>query len=200
MSFRGEGRSVRTKLIFVRHAESAGPFEPEHDRTRGLTERGQASTGRICELMRETKVDYVVSSPFARAVLTVQGLADARGLQVICYEKLRERKLHGSEHPLAAEDFLGSIQRSFGDKHLALPGGESFMEAQQRALPVIKKLLQEHQGQTVVIGTHGNIMVMLLNAFDERYDFAFWQNTTMPDLYEAEFEGESLVEVRRLWS
>ncbi|WP_181909674.1 histidine phosphatase family protein [Paenibacillus taihuensis] len=191
---------ARTKLIFVRHAESAGPFEPENDRRRGLTERGQASVSRAREILRDVTVDAVVSSPYQRAVLTVQGLADERGLSVTCFEELRERRLHGPEYPLAGEHFLGAIQRSFKDKHLALPGGESFEGAQQRALPVIKQLLREHHGQTVVIGTHGNIMAMLLNAFDEQYDYAFWRSTTMPDLYEAAFEGEQLVEVRRLWS
>ncbi|SEO41645.1 histidine phosphatase family protein [Paenibacillus sp. OV219] len=191
---------MRTKLIFVRHAESTGPFVPELDRTRGLSERGQASLIRMGEMMGEVQIDHVVSSPYQRAMLTVQGLADARGLPVVCYDALRERQLHGSEYPLAGEEFHGAIQQSFEDKHFALPGGESFEEAQQRALPVIKQLLREHQGQTVVIGTHGNIMVMLLNAFDERYDYTFWRSTTMPDLYEAEFEGEQLMEVRRLWS
>ncbi|AZN39441.1 histidine phosphatase family protein [Paenibacillus albus] len=127
-------------------------------------------------------------------------MADTRGLPVVCYEELRERRLHGPEYPLAGEEFLGVIQRSFEDKRFALPGGESFEEVQQRALPVIKQLLCEHQGKTVVVGTHGNIMAMLLNAFDERYDYEFWRSVEMPDVYEVEFDGEQLVEVRRLWS
>ncbi|WP_164545471.1 histidine phosphatase family protein [Paenibacillus albus] len=64
---------MQTKLIFVRHAESTGPFLPELDRTRGLSERGQASLSRVCEMMNEKHVDHVVSSPYRRAMLTVQG-------------------------------------------------------------------------------------------------------------------------------
>ncbi|RAP74860.1 histidine phosphatase family protein [Paenibacillus montanisoli] len=183
----------------IRHAESS--YSPGKDRTRGLSPKGQEDVLRVTELLRDTRIDEVVSSPYARALLTVEGIAAERGLPVMQFEELRERKLHGDEVAFASGGFLDAIERSFADHKAALPGGESFREAQQRAVQVVKRLLQAYGGQSVAVGTHGNIMCMILHAFDSRYGgFDFWKRTTMPDVYRMTFRDEELVGFDRLWS
>ncbi|WP_308637750.1 histidine phosphatase family protein [Paenibacillus silvisoli] len=191
---------METRIYMVRHAESS--YSPGEDRTRGLTPKGQEDALRVTELLRETPIDAVVSSPYARALLTVEGIAAERGLTIAPFEELKERKLHGDEVELAAHGgFMQAIERSFADHDAALPGGESLRELQQRAVPAVRRLLRVYRGQSVAVGTHGNIMCMILQAFDARYGgFEFWRGTSMPDVYRVTFRGEELVGVERLWS
>jgi|GEM_PF-806725 len=42
-------------------------------------------------------------------------------------------------------------------------------------------------------------MTIILHAFDERYGYGFFAQTSKPDIYKAEFEGVELQSVTRLW-
>ncbi len=189
---------MKTQIYMVRHAESSFVFGEE--RTRGLTEQGHEAVRRITAIMHDIQVDAVVSSPYTRAVQTVQGIADERGLEVLTFEDLRERPIKGLDYELPKEERLAGIKQSFSDQNFAFPGGESTRQAAERAMPVLRKLLEQYRGQTIVMGTHGNIMTIILNHYNNTYDFSFWESTTMPDLYRMDFDGDELVEVERLWN
>lgn len=191
-------RPLNTELLLVRHAESAVRLGP--DRTRGLTEQGYADVLRLTAGLRGTPVDAVVSSPYARAVLTVRGIADERGLPVRTIEDLRERRLHGEELLLPRETFLDAVARSFADRDAVLPGGESFREGQARGVRAVQELLALYRGRTVVVGTHGNLMTMILQAYGEGYDYSFWLRLEMPDVYRMTFDDDKLLGVDKPWN
>ncbi|MNP40663.1 hypothetical protein D3C76_1343160 [compost metagenome] len=67
-------------------------------------------------------------------------------------------------------------------------------------MKVLARILHENVGKTIVIGTHGDIMTIMMNAFDPKYDYDFWEGLTMPDIYRLEFALEQLVNVKRIWS
>ncbi|WP_367668793.1 hypothetical protein [Paenibacillus sp.] len=50
-----------------------------------------------------------------------------------------------------------------------------------------------------MLGTHGDIMTLMMNDFDPAYGFEFWGSTTMPDIYKLELEGMRMRGVTRLW-
>ncbi|KQB93786.1 phosphoglycerate mutase [Geobacillus thermodenitrificans] len=50
-----------------------------------------------------------------------------------------------------------------------------------------------------MIGTHGNIMVLIMNYFDKQYDFRFWQRLAMPDIYQLSFRSNELMAIERIW-
>ena len=62
------------------------------------------------------------------------------------------------------------------------------------------KILDQYEGKNVVIGTHGNIMVLIMNYFDKKFDFHFWQELDMPDIYRLSFDNKKLIEVNRIWN
>ena len=72
--------------------------------------------------------------------------------------------------------------------------------AQMRAVPVLKELLQKHEHETIVIGTHGNILTLMLQAFDESYGLAFWKDLTMPDIVKVDFLHDQLVSLEKVSS
>lgn len=87
-----------------------------------------------------------------------------------------------------------------GGLYLFLEGGESNYEAQKRGVQALKKVLNEYKGLNIVIGSHGNMMVLVMNYFDAKFNYDFWKQLTMPDIYQLTFEGEELVKINRLWN
>lgn len=61
------------------------------------------------------------------------------------------------------------------------------------------KFLEAHKGKNVVIGTHGNLMVLIMSYFDSKYGFTFWEELEMPDIYKLSFESRQLLKVERIW-
>lgn len=185
-------------IYMVRHAES--PYKFGEERTRGLSKKGEADAKKVTELLIDKDIDIIASSSYTRAVQTVQELAFKKELTIKEYEELKERPIKGLDYKLHEQEILGAIKLSFENKEYCLPGGESTLQAQNRAIPIIKQLLKDYKGKNIVIGTHGNIMTIIMNYFDDRYGYRFWKSTSKPDIYRLDFNNESLIEVKRLWS
>ncbi|MEC0130789.1 MULTISPECIES: histidine phosphatase family protein [Paenibacillus] len=188
---------MKTYIYMVRHAVS--PFVLGNERERGLSEKGHADAYRIKELLAEEKITHFVSSPYRRAVETIKYLAEASNQEIELYEELRERAIGSVEIEISEDDFLQGIRTSFSDKYYKMPDGESTQEAQERAIPVIKQLIKQHKGGKIALGTHGNIMTIILNYFDKKYGYEFFEQTSKPDIYKLEFEELELTHVERLW-
>ncbi|RXZ79709.1 histidine phosphatase family protein [Paenibacillaceae bacterium] len=189
---------MTTRLYMVRHAES--PFAFGQEETRGLSPEGREEAKRIVGFFEGVGVDCIASSHYTRAVDTVRDLALDRGLPIVEFAELRERAIKGLDYKAPWEELLAAIERSFTDLDYALAGGETTREAQQRAVPIIEQLLAQYRGQTIVIGTHGNIMTIIMNYYSAEYGFDFWQQTSKPDIYLMTFDGERLEAVERVWS
>jgi hypothetical protein len=65
---------------------------------------------------------------------------------------------------------------------------------------LLKSVLNQYRGENIVVGTHGNIMVLIMNYYDKKYNYNFWFNLNMPDVYKLSFEDEILVGVEHIWS
>jgi 2,3-bisphosphoglycerate-dependent phosphoglycerate mutase len=113
-------------------------------------------------------------------VQTVLPLAERCGLAVSEIDDLRERVLgvfrHGS--------FTEAVAACWSDFDLIHPGGESSRAAQARVRDLVGQLAHRHASQTVVLATHGNLLALLLNAFDRRVNFDFWKSLAFPDAFE----------------
>ena len=183
---------METRLYFVRHAHSI--YTPD-ELERPLSERGVKDAERVTELLKKESINQVVSSPYRRAVQTVEGIAYLIGKEIEIVNDLRERKLSGE----AMEDFQAAITSVWEDENFSWEGGESNLKAQQRGVSAALHLLEKYPGKNIVVGTHGNIMVLIMNYFASRYDFQFWQNLEMPDIYQLTFKGTDLLKVKKGW-
>lgn len=134
-------------------------------------------------------MDVIISSPYYRAIQTIEEIANDRNLEIQLFEELKERSI---KDRLPEEKILQVIKKSFDDKDYCLPGEETTRQAQERAIPVMKHLLNEYKGKNIVIGTHGNIMTIIMNYFDQQYGYAFWKSTTKPDIYKLSFFEKNL--------
>lgn len=190
---------MSTHIYFVRHG--IAPFSHELERAGGasLSEQGKADALKVAELLANENIDVVVSSSYHRAIETVAPLAEQIQKEVIPYDELIERPIATLKYPISEEEFLLGIEKSFIDIDFCMPEGETTRQTQERAIPVILKLLSDYEGKKIAIGTHGNIMTIILKYFDSNYGFEFWKQTSRPDIYKLEFEEKELQSVRRLW-
>ncbi|WP_314590768.1 histidine phosphatase family protein [Paenibacillus terrigena] len=188
---------MRTFIYMVRHGES--PKIEGNERTRGLTDKGKLDAHIMTESLRDEGIDHFVSSPYRRATLTIEELAQSSGKEVIVLEELREMVFVSDDKIMPDKELYPLVQKLFSDPEYSAPGGESIITCQKRVIPALKQILKEYQGQKVVIGTHGVVMTLMMGYYDRQYDLEFLWKTSKPDIYRMEFNKDELVETQRLW-
>lgn len=181
----------KTTIYFVRHAHST---YSQDEAGRPLSEKGIKDAECVTSVLKDSSIDMVISSPYKRAIQTVEGVADHFQMKIETMDDLKERKL--SDHPVP--HFRNAMDKVWSNPELALEGGESNVAAQNRAVRAIRYILEKYRGQNIVIGTHGNIMVLIMNHFDSRYGYHFWQALTMPDIYQLTFQDDNIIRVKRV--
>lgn len=87
----------------------------------------------------------------------------------------------------------------FSNPDFTLTGGETYVDCQRRVVKILKEILMDFQGHKIVVGTHGLVMTLMMNYFDNQYGLEFLMNTSKPDVYKLEFKDEQLINVERLW-
>ncbi|MEF3305944.1 histidine phosphatase family protein [Paenibacillus sp. GYB003] len=195
-NIRREGTAILTTVYFIRHAESI--YTDGNERERGLTDKGKRDALRVRDLLADRPIEAVVSSPYRRAIDTVRPLADALGKPVAIEEHLRERLASGTS--FGKDEFMQAKKKLFEQPDFSFPGGESSEAAGLRAVRILAGLLREYEGRTIAIGTHGDIMTLMLNRYDPGFGYPFWTSLTMPDIYRLEFDREGkLRQTTRLW-
>lgn len=180
-----------TTIYFVRHAHSTYTKE---ERERPLSEKGQLDAENVTSLLKDAHIDVVISSPYKRAIQTVQGIANTYDVSIQIEEDLRERLLSSE----SVTDFNDAVQKVWEDWDFAHEGGESNDVAKRRAVICMQNILKKYKDKNIVIGTHGNIMVLLMNYFDSKYDFRFWKTIRIPDIFKLNFHNEDLVSAERI--
>lgn len=182
-----------TTIYMIRHAE------PDHgvrdDFIRPLTGRGLADADRLPASLAGVHLAGVYSSPYLRAVQTVWPLANARGLDCVLVDGLRERGVGAW-----VEDFRAFAQRQWEDFSYKLPGGECLAEVQARNIGALERILAERRGETVAIGTHGTALGCILRYYDPSFGFEdFWRIAPMlPYVICLEFDGDACVATREM--
>ncbi|MHA7966775.1 histidine phosphatase family protein [Paenibacillus sp. CAU 1782] len=186
-----------TYIYMVRHGES--PKAEGNERTRGLTEKGAADAKRITSLLQREGIDAFYSSPYLRAVQTVEDLAGSLSCEVELVEELKEIVFLSDDKIMPDHELYPLVNKMFINRELSSPGEESVVDCQRRSVAVLEEILKKNNGQKVAIGTHGAVMTLMMEHFDPQYGFEFLMKTSKPDVYKMTFEGEKLLHVDRLW-
>lgn len=161
-------------IYLVRHCKATGQ-EPEAS----LTAEGKAQAIALVDFFRDKPVDYIVSSPYERAISTVQPLALHKNLTIQIDNRLSERVL--SSEPLA--NWLSILEESFFNLDMKLEGGESSKEAMERGIDVIHTLISKLDKDNIVVASHGNLIALILKYIDNSFDFNDWKLLKNPDVF-----------------
>jgi len=182
------GQTLRPlDVLLVRHAEPVAVGTPgTTDDERPLTVAGSAAAVELAQELDDFHVTAVYSSPYARAVGTVTPLAERRNLRVHLIDDLRERRLSPDPVP----DWRTALEHAWTDADYALPGGESGRSAQRRAVATLDLVRSRHpDGGRVVLGSHGNLISLILQALEPDVGFAFHMSMPTPAVYRLNHDG-----------
>ena len=146
-----------TTVYFVRHAQPN--YENHDDMLRELTPKGMEDRKLVTKFLEDKKVDLVLSSPYKRAADTVRDFADTNGLKIGIVEDFRERRIDS----VWIEDFNSFCKKQWDDFSYKLSDGESLAEVQERNIAALNKVLEEHAGKTIVVGSHGTALSTIIN-------------------------------------
>jgi 2,3-bisphosphoglycerate-dependent phosphoglycerate mutase len=174
-------------VILVRHAEPVPFGTPDvADDDRPLSDAGRVAAGQLAEELDSWEVSAVYSSPYARSLETVTPLAERRGLEVQVLADLRERRHSVEPH----DGWRESLEHSWADADFALPGAESGRAAQRRAIGMLDLLRARHpDGGRLVIGSHGNLISLILQVLDPEVGFDFHMAMPTPAIYRITHDG-----------
>ena len=174
-------------VLLVRHAEPVPIGAPEVlDDDRPLSEAGREAAHELAAELDGWEITAIYSSPYARALQTMTILAERRGLRVQLLNDLRERRLSVEPN----DEWRESLARSWTDAEFALPGGETGRDAQRRAIATLDLLRVRHpDGGRLVLGSHGNLISLILHALEPGVGFEFHMAMPMPALYRLTHDG-----------
>jgi 2,3-bisphosphoglycerate-dependent phosphoglycerate mutase len=179
-----------TLIYLVRHAHAV--WSP--DEARPLSAAGAAAAVQVADRLANRRISGIYTSPARRAFDTVAPLAARFGVTAEVVADLREREL-----PPVIDDFEGHVRRTWTSPGIAVIGAESNLHAQARGVAAIERLVAQHAGEEIVVGTHGTLLTLILNAFDRSFGYEFWQRLSFPDVYRVSFTGGHFAAAERFW-
>lgn len=147
------GLNSTTILYFIRHAEP--DFSEPDNYKRKLTVSGEIQAQRLSEIFNDINVDGVYSSPYLRAIKTVEPIAKSKSLNVQLLDQFRERK--SSDYRVSKEKFLGYGKHQWDDFDFKLCGGESLNDVKNRYNTGVRIIINQHAQSQNCIFAVGHI-------------------------------------------
>jgi probable phosphoglycerate mutase len=196
-------RGTPTRLLLLRHGQTELSAERRYS-GRGnpaLTDVGRRQAGAAARYIAERGgIAAVISSPLQRAYDTAAAAAKALGLDVIVDDDLIETDFgawEGLTFTEAAERDPELHRRWLRDTSATPPGGESFDAVLDRVLRVRERVVEAHQGATVLVVSHVTpIKTLLRLALDAGPGILYRLHLDLASLSIAEFYSDGASSVR----
>lgn len=196
----------KTTFYIVRHGQSKGNVDlKKTDSDPELTSLGIEQANKRKTELKQIVFDHVYSSHLRRAVQTTSILIEGLSLTHTVYEELEERKygdffVHPElerinqeiweiEPTLTAEEWWKYT-------HPEIKGMESYKTLIDRFLIQLDRIANNHQNQTVLLVSHGDLMRSLLvySKFGTHKEFT-WEAIKNTGYMVINFEGGVLPEI-----
>jgi probable phosphoglycerate mutase len=162
---------MNTRILLVRHGSTELSAE---DRFAGATDvilssEGERQASCLAQRLAGIKLAAIYASPLCRTMRTAELLAAPHKTSVIAEDGLREIN-HGHWEQRTRSE----VEASFPDEYQAWEddpftfapmGGETGLGVLARALPALRAMVQQHQGQTVLVVSHKATNRLLMGSF-----------------------------------
>jgi 2,3-bisphosphoglycerate-dependent phosphoglycerate mutase len=142
---------METTVYVLRHAQPASGDMP--NRSRPLTDLGRAQAEGLVSYLTALQLSAVYTSPFVRAVQTIQPFCQASGISASEREDLRES---------GADELLPQVR--------------------ERMVGAVQSIIDAHSGDQVLVCTHGGNLWGLISHFDSAFDYEDYRQIRSPDL------------------
>lgn len=141
-------------LYFIRHGQTdynlriaAGEIAREDDSP--LNQTGVRQSEEVAQIMKDKKVDFILASPYVRALHTAKIINQYHGLPILKDLDLRERDGGG----VAADIWHDSFDF---DKNIEFDG-ESVTEFFERIYALLGRIKKNFRDKEIVIVSHGGV-------------------------------------------
>jgi probable phosphoglycerate mutase len=157
---------MTTNLYLIRHGEAYSNVEAViggMQGDRGLTERGIAQAQALARRLAKGEIvaDVLYASTLPRARMTAELVAEALKLPISWDDELHELRpgeADGLSIVQARARFDG-FERFLHETFTPIAtGGESWGSFQMRASAALERIFLRHQGQSIVVVSHGGII------------------------------------------
>lgn len=129
-----------------------------------LNEEGQKQVKALSERLSNWPIKAVYSSPLERCLETAAALAQPHNLEINHLEAVGEVRYGEWEgkkiKKLAKEKAWHAVQHY--PSRFRFPGGESFLEVQQRAIEAIESLNNQYQKEIIAVVSHADVIKLVL--------------------------------------
>ena len=180
----------KKKIYLIRHGKAAMEGS---DKERVLDEDGKVQAISLCQKIKEQFKDKkikIFSSPFKRAMQTVESLSKEMNVQIEETTSLEEINM-GKDSELSKHQI---IEKMWDDDSFKTENGIS----QSEHVGIIKGELDQifndfyNNEYDLILVSHGNsIGIILKYFFDIQFKFDDWKKISMPDMYYLEFNKEN---------
>ena len=173
-----------TTLFLIRHGLTAVTGKTLYGRTPGvpLDDRGLAQAEALADRLAPVRMTAVYSSPLDRCVQTMTPLAARQRLEVVERDGLIEMDVG-----IWTGRSLAQVRRTrlwkdviHHPSQFRFPEGESFVEAQSRAVTEVRAIASRHPHGRVALGSHGDIIRMLIAHYSGAHLDLFQRTTADP--------------------
>lgn len=158
-----------TRLLLVRHAPTpeTGTRLTGREGDVSLGERGKEDATAAAERLEATKVKAVYTSPITRTLETaniIAGRHDLRpivepGLTEIDFGRWTGRTLKSLRRTVLWEQIQNVPSR------VRFPDGESFVDAQHRAVKAVERIIEAVGSGTVIAVSHSDVIKLILSHY-----------------------------------
>ena len=155
-----------TTTLLIRHAMTdsagkrlAGTLPGTH-----LNREGFDQARRLAARLADVPIDAIYSSPLERAIETAAPLAMARGLEIIeCggFVELDFGSWTGAEITSLSGQLRWQRFNTFRSGTV-VPGGDSMLAVQVRAIAELTALCSRHDGETIAVISHADVVRAIL--------------------------------------
>jgi broad specificity phosphatase PhoE len=153
-------RQTSLRLLLVRHGETVWNSER---RVQGgakdteLSETGKWQIAQLARVLKDEQLDFILSSPLQRAARTAECINANHGSTILTDERLREvnvGEFDGLSTLEMSKTFTELLLEWWKGGRERLPGGESFIELQERCWAAVGPYIESQEHENLVVVSH----------------------------------------------
>lgn len=168
------------KIYITRHGQTEWNVEGRMQgaKNSNLTEQGKKEALNLGNSLKDTKIDYIYTSPLTRAYETALLIKRDRDIDVEIYENLKEMNFgiwEGMHSDDVVRDYKEEHYKFWNEPHLYTPiGGETFEVLIKRVKIALSDIINQNKGENILLVTH-TVVIKAIYAIVKGYEIKdFW--------------------------
>lgn len=179
---------MKTVVYLMRHTQAL-PQEGVSNEYWKLSDEGKAQSFRLVPALKKLGVNVVYSSPYPRAIEAIKPFAEEMSLDIHTHKGFRD--IIAIDKTVSPVEFQELVKKMFDDKSFSDVTGESLEECQKRFVTALNNIAKKHEGEKILIVSHGMPIASILHLADNQYGYKQWSKMAMPDVFMFVSDGNS---------